>query len=239
MLDLYFGRVKDYGQFCPVALGSEVLADRWTPLILREMVLGSTRFNDIERGLPGISRSLLAQRLKHLERKEVLERKPSPTGRGSEYHLTQAGQDLGGVVMALGEWAVRWKLAEPEPEEVDPRALMWWMHLRVDHDRLPDQRVVIEFMFTAPERIQIWIVLDRGDPSVCTAHPGFESDLVVRTDAVSMARVFSGLATLNQAVDQGKIELLGPPTLVKGFGRWFLWSPFRPAVRAQPRFADA
>jgi DNA-binding HxlR family transcriptional regulator len=80
--------MRDYGQFCPVALGSEVLADRWTPLILREMVLGSTRFNDIERGLPGISRSLLAQRLKHLERKEVLERRPAASGRGSEYHLT-------------------------------------------------------------------------------------------------------------------------------------------------------
>ncbi|MET0490277.1 MAG: helix-turn-helix domain-containing protein, partial [Acidimicrobiales bacterium] len=133
--------MRDYGQYCPVALGSEVLADRWTPLILREMVLGSTRFNDIERGLPGISRSLLVQRLRHLERKEVLERRPAAGGRGSEYHLTEAGEDLGGVIMSLGEWAVRWKLAEPELEEVDPRVLTWWMHLRMDEERLPDRRV--------------------------------------------------------------------------------------------------
>ena len=232
MLDLYLGRVRDYGQYCPVALGSEVLADRWTPLILREMVLGSTRFNDIERGLPGISRSLLVQRLRHLERKEVLERRPAAGGRGSEYHLTEAGEDLGGVIMSLGEWAVRWKLAEPELEEVDPRVLTWWMHLRMDEERLPDRRVVIEFAYQVP-RIQIWIVLDRGDVSVCAQHPGFDSDLVVRTDAVSMARVFNGLTTLGQAVDEGTVELLGPPALVRGFGRWFQWSPFRPAVQAE------
>jgi DNA-binding HxlR family transcriptional regulator len=232
VLDLYLGGVRDYGQYCPVALGSEVLADRWTPLILREMVLGSTRFNDIERGLPGISRSLLVQRLRHLERKEVLERRPATGGRGSEYHLTEAGEDLGGVIMSLGEWAVRWKLAEPELEEVDPRVLTWWMHLRMDEERLPDRRVVIEFAYQVP-RIQIWIVLDRGDVSVCAQHPGFDSDLVVRTDAVSMARVFNGLTTLGQAVDEGTVELLGPPALVRGFGRWFLWSPFRPAVQAE------
>ncbi len=232
MLDLYLGRVRDYGQYCPVALGSEVLADRWTPLILREMVLGSTRFNDIERGLPGISRSLLVQRLRHLERKEVLERRPAASGRGHEYHLTEAGEDLGGVIMSLGEWAVRWKLAEPELEEVDPRALTWWMHLRMDEERLPDRRVVIEFAYQVP-RIQIWIVLDRGDVSVCAQHPGFDSDLVVRTDAVSMARVFNGLTSLGQAVDDGTVELLGPPALVRGFGRWFLWNPFRPAVQAE------
>jgi DNA-binding HxlR family transcriptional regulator len=225
--------MRDYGQFCPVVMGSEVLADRWTPLILREMVLGSTRFNDIERGLPGISRSLLAGRLKHLERKEVLERRPAVGGRGSEYHLTPAGMDLGSVVMALGEWAVRWKLTEPEPEEVDPRTLAWWMHLRVDHERLPDERVVIEFAFTAPKREQIWMVLDRGDPSVCYIHPGFDSDLIVKTPSIPLARVFNGLTTLDRAVDAGDIELLGPPKLVKGFGRWFLWSPFSPAVRAK------
>jgi DNA-binding HxlR family transcriptional regulator len=239
VLDLYLVAVRDYGQFCPVALGSEVLADRWTPLILREMVLGSTRFNEIERGLPGISRSLLAQRLKHLERKEVLERRPATSGRGSEYHLTEAGYDLGGVVMALGEWAVRWKLTEPEPEEVDPRALTWWMHYRVDHDELPDKRIVIEFVYTSPERIHIWIVMDRGDVSVCSQHPGFDSDLIVRTGSLPMARVFNGLTTLERAVDAGDIELLGPPALVKGFGRWFLWSPFRPAVMQEARFASA
>ena len=144
MRDLYCERVRDYGQYCPVSLGSEVLADRWTPLILREMVLGSTRFNDIERGLPGISRSLLAQRLAHLERKGAVERRPAAAGRGSEYHLTEAGRALEPVLTALGEWAIEWMFTEPEPEVVDPVTLTWWMHRRVARDRLPDRRVVVE-----------------------------------------------------------------------------------------------
>src|SRR4051812_3258071 len=132
---------REYGQYCPVTLGSEVLADRWTPMILREMVLGSTRFNDIERGLPGISRTLLAQRLRHLERKGVLQRRPARGGRGSEYHLTAAGHGLEPIIMAIGEWAVRWMFTEPEPLGVDPVTLTWWMHRRVDMDLLPDRRV--------------------------------------------------------------------------------------------------
>jgi DNA-binding HxlR family transcriptional regulator len=225
--------VREYGQYCPVSLGSEVLADRWTPLILREMVLGSTLFNDIERGLPGISRTLLAQRLRHLERKGVVHREPAVGGRGSEYHLTPAGVALEGVLMALGEWAVRWMFAEPEPEVVDPVGLTWWMHRRVDHERLPDRRVVIEFDYRGPNATVIWLVLDRGNPSVCVKHPGFDSDVVVRTDAVSLMRVFSGIVSLRDAIDQGSVEVVGPPSLTRSFGRWFLWSPFAPAVRAR------
>src|SRR5688572_15344622 len=114
-------------------------------MIVREMVLGNTRFNDIERCLPGISRTLLAQRLRHLERKGVLERRPARSGRGSEYHLTPAGKDLEGVIMAVGEWAVRWLHSEPQPSNVDPVALTWWLHRRVDVGRVPNRRVVIEF----------------------------------------------------------------------------------------------
>jgi DNA-binding HxlR family transcriptional regulator len=222
--------MRDYGQYCPVALGSEVLADRWTPLILREMVLGSTRFNDIERGLPGISRTLLAQRLRHLERKGILQRRPAAGGRGNEYHLTPAGLDLEPVIMALGEWAVRWMFAEPQPADVDPVALTWWMHRRVNRDRLPDRRVVIEFDYRGHGATVIWLVLDRGEPSVCVKHPGFDSDVIVTTDAVSMMRVFSGIVTLDTAVGDGTITLQGTPMLTRAFGRWFLWSPFVPAV---------
>lgn len=222
---------RQYGQYCPVSLGSEVLADRWTPLILREMVLGSTRFNDIERGLPGISRTLLAQRLRHLERKGVLARRPARSGRGSEYHLTPAGQDLEPVIMAIGEWAVRWMFAEPDPADVDPVAMTWWMHRRVDTSRLPDRRVVIEFNYLGVNATVIWLVLDRGEPSVCVKHPGFDSDIIVTTDAASFMRVFSGIDTLADARRRGTVAIDGPPALTRAFGSWFLWSPFAPAVR--------
>ena len=132
--------MPDYGRYCPVALGTEVIADRWTPLILRELILGNTRFNDIARGLPGISRSLLTQRLRHLERKGVVELWPSPTGKGNEYHLTPAGKDLESVVMALGRWAVEWLYDDIEPQAVEPTVLLWWMHRRMDDAELPSAR---------------------------------------------------------------------------------------------------
>jgi DNA-binding HxlR family transcriptional regulator len=225
------GVSREYGQYCPVSLGSEVLADRWTPLILREMVLGNTRFNDIERGLPGISRTLLAQRLRHLERKGVLERRPARAGRGSEYHLTAAGRALEPIIMAMGEWAVRWMFAEPEPDDVDPVALTSWMHRLVNVDNLPDRRVVIEFRYRGASGTTIWLVLDRGEPSICVKHPGFDSDLIVTTDAVSFTRVFSGIESLADARRNGTVVIDGPPSLTRAFGQWFLWSPFAPVVR--------
>jgi DNA-binding HxlR family transcriptional regulator len=227
--------VPDYGQFCPVAMGSDVLADRWTPLILRELILGNTRFNDIARGLPGISRSLLVQRLRHLERKGVVELWPSPSGRGNEYHLTPAGKDLEDVVMALGRWAVEWLFDELDPDDVDAVTLLWWMHRRVDEERLPPGRVVLQFDHTAPEKQTIWMVLDRGEASVCLHHPGFDSDVVVRSTTPSLAHVFQGYETWAHAVTAGSIVVEGAPGLVRALPRWFLWSPFADQTRLRLR----
>jgi DNA-binding HxlR family transcriptional regulator len=225
--------VIEYRQYCPVALGSEVLAERWTPLILREMILGSTRFNEIERGLPGISRSLLHKRLMQLERRGVLER--VEIGRGHEYHLTAAGKDLEGVLMSLGEWMVRWLYREPYPEEADPITLTWWMHRRVDSANAPDRRVVIQFDYVGGPPVSLWLILDRGEPSVCNTHPGFDPDLIVTADRVTMWRVFSGSEELSAARAAGRVRIDGVPALVSGFESWFLWSPFAPAVRARTR----
>jgi DNA-binding HxlR family transcriptional regulator len=225
--------VPDYGRFCPVSLASDVLADRWTLLIVRELVLGNTRFNDIARGLPGISRSLLAQRLRHLERKGVIELWPSPTGKGHEYHLTAAGKDLEGVVVAVGRWAVEWLLDEAQPHDVDPVQLTWWMHRRMDEEVLPQDRVVVQFDYTAPERKSVWIVVDRGEPSVCMQHPGFEPDVIVTTTTPALAEVFQGYTTWAEAVRQGAVRVDGPPRLVRALPGWFLWSPFADVTRAK------
>jgi len=227
--------VPDYGRFCPVSLASDVLADRWTPLIIRELILGNTRFNDIARGLPGISRSLLVQRLRHLERKGVVELWPSPTGRGNEYHLTSAGKDLEAVVDALGRWAVEWLFDDLRPHEVDPVTLTWWMHRRIDVERLPPGRVVIEIDYTAPERQLIWMVLDRGEASVCIQHPGFDPDVVVTATTAALAEVFQGYDTWGNAVSTGAIRVDGPPGLVRSFPRWFLWSPFADITRRRAK----
>lgn len=229
--------MRDYNQYCPVALASEVLADRWTPLIVRELVLGARRFNDISRALPGISRSVLQQRLLHLERRGVLDR--VPVRHGHEYELTSAGHDLEAVIMAFGEWAVRWMFAEPEPREVDPVTLTWWLPRRLDQARLPRGRVVLEFAYTGPDPTCVWIVLDRGEPSVCTSHPGFGPDVVIRTEPVALMRVFSGIVSLSSARRAGDVEIAGMPHLVRQLPAWFLWSPFAPAVRAHLAAAGA
>jgi DNA-binding HxlR family transcriptional regulator len=218
--------VPGYGRFCPVALATEVLADRWTPLIVRELLGGNTRFNEISRGLPGISRSLLAQRLRHLERSGVLERTPDGAGRGSCYVLTPAGRDLEGVICALGRWAVEWLFDEIRPHDVDPVTLIWWMHRRVEPERLPPGRAVIEFAFTAPHRQTTWLVLDRREASVCIHHPGFEPDIVVTASTGALAEVFQGLDTWARATATGAIDVAGPPRLVRSMPSWFCWSPF-------------
>lgn len=223
--------MKDYAQYCPVALASEVIAERWTPLIVRELVLGGRRFNEIDRGLPGISRSLLKQRLDHLESKGVVERVDLTHGRGHEYHLTPAGRDLEGVIMAFGEWAVRWMFSEPEPRNVDPVTLTWWMSRRLVADQIPDDRTVVQFDYRGDDPTRIWIVLERRDASVCTDPPGFESDVVVTTEPVTLMRVFSGITTYAHAVEDGSITLTGPPRLTRAVPSWFAWSPFAPAVR--------
>ena len=224
--------MPDYGRFCPVALATEVLADRWTPMIVRELVLGNTRFNDIARGLPGISRTLLAQRLRHLEKRGVVERWPSQGGgRGSEYHLTPAGKDLEQVIDVFGRWAIEWLFDELYPQEVDPHTLMWWMHRRIDPSRFPEGRVVLEFVFTAPDPMSVWLVLERGEVSVCHQSPGFETDVQLRATTATFSGVFNGLRSYADAVRSGDLEVVGPSRLVRALPTWFLWSPFAPAVR--------
>ena len=226
------GAMPDYGTYCPVSIASDVLADRWTPLIIRELVLGSTRFNDIARGLPGISRSLLVQRLKHLERKGVIETWPLRNGRGSEYHLTPAGKDLEPVLMALGRWAVVWMYSDLATSEIDSTTLMWWLHRRVDTSQLPQERVVVQFDHTAPVRRSYWVVVEQGAASVCMQDPGFEIDVVVTCATPALARVFSGIDTWSSAVRAGSISVVGPRPLVSSLPTWFVWSPWADDMRA-------
>ena len=223
--------MDDATRFCPISMGSDVIADRWTPLIVRELVLGNTRFNDIARGLPGIYRSLLVRRLNHLERTGVIERWPAPTGKGHEYLLTSAGRDLEQVLMTLGRWSVRWLYAELRPRDLDPVTLMWWMHRLVDAEKLPTGRVVVEFVHTAPVRRTLWLVIDRGEVSVCQQHPGFDSDVVVTCSTPVLSGIFSGVDTWNEQLATGALTVAGPPRLTRSLPTWFTWSPFGADVR--------
>ncbi len=221
-----------YGQYCPIAKGAEVLAERWTPLIIRDVMLGAHRFNEIERGLPGISRSLLAGRLRQLTRAGVIERRPGGRGGHAEYHLTRAGHDLGHVVDRLGEWAARWAFRDPDPEDRDPVLLLWWMHGRINRDLLPPRRVLVRFDFRRATKPSIWLVLERSDVSVCPTDPGFDTDLLVTADIADLYRVWLGRITFGRAVEDGLIQIDGPPALVRAFPRWLQLSHLAGAVRA-------
>ena len=216
--------------FCPLALTGDVIGDRWTLLILRELMLDNTRFNEIARGLPGISRSLLVQRLKHLERKGVIDAWPLPGGRGSSYHLTPAGKDLYDILINMGRWAVTWLYDQIDPSAADAETIMWWMHRRIDAATVPVERVTVQFDHTTPERRSYWMVFERRSASVCMADPGFPVDAVVTCPTVELGRVFSGHSTWATAVRTAAIAVHGRRDVVRALPTWFAWSPWSPDV---------
>jgi DNA-binding HxlR family transcriptional regulator len=223
--------MRGYAQYCPIAKASEILGDRWTLLIVREMLGGASGFNELQRGLPGISRSVLTERLRSLERAEVVERRTGPKGRTLEYRLTTAGRDLEPVVQAIGEWGVTWSFSDPRPEELDPDLLIVWIARHVDREQLPADRTVIKFDFRNPTK-RYWMVLEPSDVSVCLQHPGFDVDLEVIADTATLYRVYLGRAELGGAMRARKLTVSGPQALQRAFGRWFTWSAFAPASRS-------
>ncbi|HSD66862.1 MAG TPA: helix-turn-helix domain-containing protein [Vicinamibacteria bacterium] len=231
--------MKKYRQYCPVARASEILADRWTPLIVRELIAGSHRFNEIERGLPGISRSLLASRLRHLEDTGVVERLPGVHAKVAEYHLSEAGRDLKPVIETLGAWGVRWAFGEPRPQELDAGLLVWKVHQRINHPLLPDRRIVVEFDFTGPRGRRVWLVLQPSEASVCVTPPGFDADLVIHTDLAFFHRVWLGHVEWEAALRCGGVAVEGVPALARQLPRWFLWSGMARFVRAGERARDS
>ena len=217
--------MRTYGQYCPIARAAEILGDRWTVLIVREMSFGVNRFNELQRCLPGISRSVLTQRLRHLERVEIIERQDS------EYRLTEAGRDLKPVLRALGDWAAAWAFGDPDPRELDPDLLIRWISRHIASAQLPDRRIVIHFEL-APRGKRYWLVLESEEVSVCVHPPGFDVDVNVVADTEALYGVYLGRHTLAHAMRDGLVEVTGVPGMVRAFPRWFTWSDFAPLVRA-------
>jgi DNA-binding HxlR family transcriptional regulator len=222
--------MRGYAQYCPVAKATEALGDRWTLLIVREMLGGASGFNELQRGLPGISRSVLTDRMRALERAEVIERRTGPKGRTLEYRLTPAGRDLEPVVQAIGEWGATWSVTEPRPEELDPYLLIVWMARHVERRRLPPDRTVVQFDFRDPTA-RYWMVLEPSDVSVCLQYPGFDVDLEVTVDTATLYSVYLGRVELGGAIRAGQLAMSGPRTLQRGLAHWFTWSAFAPASR--------
>jgi len=216
--------MRPYAQYCPVVRAVEVLGDRWTLLIVRDMLVGATRFNELSRGLPGLSRALLSRRLRQLQHAGLVRR----TGDG--YQLTEAGRDLRPLVFGLADWGARYAFGDPRPDELDPEVLMWWMHGRIDTTDI-DKRAVIQ-VEVADRRRKYWLVLEPGDASVCYTDPGFEIDAVLAADLPTLYRMWLGEIELLDAVRAGEIGLSGKRWIVRGLPHWLRLSPIADNVRA-------
>lgn len=221
--------MEGYGQFCPVARASEIFAERWTPLIVREIMSDRHHFNEILKGLHGASPTLLGERLRRLEKAEIVEARPNPSGRGSTYYLTPSGTELAAVVRALGVWGQQW--LELRREHCDPDVLMWAVFTHLEAENLPARRQVVRFEFRELGRTY-WLVLRRPDPDLCYSDPGFGDDVVVRADLETLVRVYLGQLDVRRARGAGLVEVDGPREAVASLSKWFPRSGF--AAHARP-----
>jgi DNA-binding HxlR family transcriptional regulator len=223
---------KGYGQFCPVAKAAEIVAERWTPLVLRELIAGSCRFNELRRGVPLMSSALLAQRLKGLEHAGIVERRTGE-GRNTEYHLSEAGQQLRPIIEALGFWGARWTRSRLTSKDYDPSLLMWDIRRNIEVERLPGgQRTVIEFNLRGAEIAfrRWWLVADGDEIDLCLKDPGYEVNLHLSADLHAMVEVWMGRQSISDATRTGQLTFEGPRVLASSFCKSLKLSPFARAA---------
>jgi DNA-binding HxlR family transcriptional regulator len=213
--------------YCPISMGVEVLGDRWTPLVIREMMVGSEGFNEIHRGIPRISRTLLAQRLRVLERQGLILRRPGEPGRPGRYTLTPAGESLTPIVWALGHWAAEWVFGDPAEDECDGLSLIWRMHQHAVPATLPAARTVIHVVLTGAGGAEGWLDIKDGAMSVCRDDQGLDVDLAFEADCGQAQRWIVGRLPFGQLLSRGHGRILGPSRLTRAFPTWFdtsLWA---------------
>ncbi len=217
-----------YKQFCPVAMAAEALCTRWTMVLLRELLAGSSRFNDLRRGVPKMSPTLLSQRLKELEAAGILERRRIGGENGVfEYHLTAAGHALRPIVEAMGVWGQTWIDSSLSLQNLDPSLLMWDMRRNLDPAPLPDRRTTIRFLYRElpSTKNRWWLVVEPGgEVDLCWSDPGFEVDLYVETDLRTMTAIWMGVSTVH--AERENIEFTGSRSIASSMQTWLGLSPF-------------
>src|SRR5574337_615309 len=225
-----------YLQFCPVAMAAEVLCNRWTLLLVRELMLGSSHFNDLRRGVPRMSSALLAKRLKELQACGIVARTaPARAADAHQYHLTAAGQELRPIVEAVGVWGQRWVTTEATLRHLDANLLMWDIRRNVQPEPAPAARTTIQFIFCdrPPAERSYWLVVEPGrEVDLCAVDPGFDVDLYVATDLRTLTEVWLGYMDLAQAKDSGAVRLTGSREHEVEFRAWLHLSAFA-AVKKQ------
>ena len=212
--------MKKFGQFCPLAQATQLLCERWTLLVVRELVAGSTRFSELKKGVPLMSPTLLSKRLKQLSDAGVITK--SGAGAKTVYQLTQAGRELTPIVQLLGAWGHRWVQTSLVVEDLDASLLMWDMRRSVNPDAFPAHRIVLQFEYPDASKgaTDWWLVSDGGEVELCLNEPGGEVDIVIKSALAAMTAVWTCQTTFNEAVKQGAIMVYGDPKLVKKLQDW-------------------
>lgn len=230
---------KGYGSFCPVAKAAEVLAERWMLLIVRELLYGSRHFNDFRRALPPMSPGLISKRLQTLQQHGIVERHAGGDGHhASEYRLTPAGEGLRPIVAGIGEWGQRWVRSDLRAEELDPGALMWYVHRHFRHDAAPRRRIVLHIDLVDVKGLRHWwLVVNGGEVDLCAEDPGFDVDIEMQVEILSLTQIYIGDLDFAEARACGKLQVRGPKALTREMHRWFARSRFadinpRPAMEA-------
>jgi DNA-binding HxlR family transcriptional regulator len=216
--------MRAYGQFCPVARTAELFAERWTPIIVRNLLNGCRTFSEIRQGAPGIPTALLAQRLDALERAGILAREPALSGRGASYRLTEKGRELKAVCDAMGQWGAKW--LEIEPHHMDPAYVLWATTRLVDVEKLPDRTVVVRFDMRDRPQERYWMVLRKPQPELCTKGTGYTEDIVARTDSACLIDIHLKRTTYRAALRDERLVLEGMPKLTRAFFSWIRPSPY-------------
>ncbi|USG62349.1 helix-turn-helix transcriptional regulator [Sneathiella marina] len=227
-----------YKQFCPVAMASEILCTRWTLILLRELMAGSTRFNDLRRGVPKMSPTLLSQRLKELEDSGVINRVAIETEPNLfEYILTEAGRDLQSVIDTVGNWGQKWVESRLSLRNLDPSLLMWDMRRNLNTTPLPKKRSVIQFLYQElpVSKKHWWLVIEPdGETDLCWSDPGFDVDLYVTTDVKTMTAIWMGVDTVSNAIKDNMLVLVGNMDIAGSMQSWLGLSPFASTERQAP-----
>lgn len=215
-----------YGQFCPIAMASEVLCRRWTTLVLREMLCGSTQFNDLRRGLPRMSPALLSTRLRELTEAGLLERRG--TAGSTSYHMTAAGEALRPVIVGMGEWGHRWIESSASLANLDPSLLMWDIRRNLRPEPMPARRAVVQFLFKGlpAGKGKWWLIVDAGEVDLCYSDPGHDVDLYIATDLRTMTAIWMGFTSIQGEIEARRVFLEGDKRLAATVSQWLGYSPF-------------
>jgi DNA-binding HxlR family transcriptional regulator len=226
---------RGYGQYCPLALAAEILGQRWSILVVSRIIDGCTTYNEIHRGIPRISPSMLSLRLGELERAGIVRRLKRGRALSPTYELTEAGEGLSGIVMDMAIWGQQWA-RDMSMDDLDPAFLAWSMHTRLNADLFPDGRTVLEFEFkgTLEGTERFWLVVTSGKVDMCLKHPGFDADLVVQADLRRFVESWRGFRDLREEIQSGKIKITGPRALKRAFPDWLLLSALAPYERKRP-----